>query len=199
MANHVLIKIADAVADVLKGLSPKLKIKTPLFECEFDLAGLTALRIDRDALEITLDRCFIRRRLYVASLDMESLHFALLSALEIKEMLDKRADELSGQGGDHRHILDLLLPWASRANSLVQVLRDRQRPEPAFVKDDQQSSEALMNFRREVLPIIGVLIVQLDEGPTKTAAEEVYATATTSVVSARDVSAIAAAVSALSP
>jgi hypothetical protein len=58
---------------------------------------------------------------------------------------------------------------------------------------------AHISFRREVLPIIGVLIVQLDEGHTKTEAEQVFVTATTSVLSDRDVSAIADAVSAPSP
>ena len=51
----------------------------------------------------------------------------------------------------------------------------------------------------KVHPITGVLIEQLDEGPTKTEAEQVYVRATTSVLSARDVYAVAAAVSAPSP
>ncbi len=152
------------------------------------------MKTDRDALGITIERCFTQRRLYTEPLKKEDLDFVCKSAAEVRDELRKRADDLSGRGGDHPYSLNLILEWETAANRLLQVMRDRKSAlgESTWVENDAESSKALVRFRGEALPVIGILIVQL-EGHIKTRAEETFIKAT---MSASDVAAIEGAISA---
>jgi hypothetical protein len=156
MSSAVLVKIKNVIADALKNLKPKVSVGLEYAKVDVDLSGLQALIADSNTLGLTVERCFTSRRLYATSLDKESFEFAIKSASEIREQLDKRADELSGRGGVHRSHLQLVMAWRASTNRLRQVLEERQaQSKVAFIKDDRDSSEALVRFRRDTLPIIG--------------------------------------------
>ena len=190
----ILRKVENLIADAMK-VAREVKIMWPGGEVMLDLRALAELRADADEVGITVERCFTRRRLYTMDFGMEQPRGALQSAIEIRDMLDERANSMSGKGGEHRALLHLVSGWATSANSLRQVLEDRLRdaPDMTWVKDDPQSTQALTHFRCATLPIIAVLIAQT-EGDIRARAEDTYAKAM-DLLSARDVVTIGGAFS----
>jgi hypothetical protein len=180
MISEVLKKIQGAINAVLAGTKLKVKIKTPFFEAELDGSALvalqTALQADHDNFGIIFDRCFTRRDLYVVSFENESLDDVQASATEIRNLLDAHVDALSGRGGDTG---TLLMAWAASAKRLGAVLYRQLKtlPPGTRVSADPPSADALMSFRTETLPIIGLLICQLKD-LTRDRAEGQYSNAT---------------------
>jgi hypothetical protein len=190
MVSEVLKTIRDACDAVVTELKPTVTIKTPIFEAEFDVSALRALRADLDDFGSTFDHCFMRRDVYIASLDKETIGDVQASATEIRDLLDERVEALSGRGGDLGSSRHLLMEWAASARSLGAVLHRRLQTQPPdrWIEDDPPSADAVMSFRTQTLPIIGILICHLEDR-TKDRAEKSFADAT-SLLSAREVVAL---------
>jgi hypothetical protein len=163
MAVHLII--AQYAKDVMGKISSEVEVGFPPFSVKINFEGLRDLQVDVPGIHLTLQRCFVQRRLFNMSMDAEALDFVLISAKEIYKMLQERADSLSKLGGSNRVPFKTILAWESATNKLIQNIRDRISEVGAVTvaSADAKGADAIRQYRIQALPLVDVLISVLPE------------------------------------
>ena len=199
--SEVLRTISDKIDLVNSRVKTKITINLIFVTIEIDLSELFAfranLRANADRFTIMFDQCFTQRDLYIAPLTRETVADVQNSATEIRDTLREHINNLPGLRTETRKILEFLLAWETSAGNLGRTLH-RQRPMLSgntWLSKDRLSAEALVKFRTETLPSIGVMITLLENGDAKTRAEARFKIAT-NLLTAQEVVAVSDSISA---
>jgi hypothetical protein len=166
MTSGIYIRLENLVADLLSGIRPKIQFSFPgIASFELDGGGLRELMVDRSALLVTLEQCFVAPRVFTHDLQAEILGLVTGRADLTYKHLEARVSEVSKRAGSGNRVhLDLLLRWQTLSKRLRDAIDDRIKAlgnDALPVSIDARSSAALLDYRVGALPIVDALVVAL--------------------------------------